>query len=84
MNQEILINQLDFWLADRDSRNVKGRSSILTWVWSKVIPFNQITGFLNQLYLMKKVFMEMKSRNHCICLHDDLLLINAECGSQAS
>ena len=45
------MNQLDFWHDDIDSRNINDGLEIFSWTWSKELSANQISGFLNQLYL---------------------------------
>ena len=49
------MNQIDFWHADKDSRNAKPGLKILSWTWLKMLSANQIPRFLNQLYLKKKL-----------------------------
>ena len=49
-----MVNQLNFWFANEDARNVKDGLQIFSQVWLKMLSTNGIAGFLNQLYLNKK------------------------------
>lgn len=46
-----LMNQLDFWHDDKDSRSIEDGLYIFSWFSSKELSANQISGLLNQFYL---------------------------------
>ena len=49
-----MMNRIDFWHVDKDSRNVKPSLKILSWTWLKMLSTDQIPGFLNHVYPKKK------------------------------
>ena len=52
------MNQIDFWYADEDLRNLK--DGVLSWMCLKMISANQIVEFLNQFYLKKKLMSQFE------------------------
>ena len=49
-----MMNRVDFWHVDKDSRNAKPSLKILSWTWLKMLSTDQIPGFLNPVYPKKK------------------------------